>query len=65
MARKTKSKSATSTASSWWEERHKILSSITEPKPARAKAKRAKAKKVSKTKKALKKVTKAKKAKKR
>ncbi len=46
MANKTKT---TSTASSWWKERSKILASIT--KPAKAKIKKVKAKKVTKTKK--------------
>ncbi len=39
MAKKTKSKSTASTASSWWSERQKILASVTKPKPARARPK--------------------------
>ncbi len=54
MAKKTKSKSAASTASSWWAERNKILASITRPVRAKPKPKKVKAKKVTKAKKAMK-----------
>jgi len=70
MANKTMGKKTTSSASSWWAERSKILASITKParvKPKKAKAKvAAKAKKVAKAKKTAKakKVIKAKKGKK-
>jgi hypothetical protein len=39
MAIKTKSKPTASAASSWWAERSKILASVAEPKPARARPK--------------------------
>ncbi len=38
MAKKTKSKSAASTASSWWSERNKILANL-KPKPVKARPK--------------------------
>jgi hypothetical protein len=66
MAKKPKSKSAASTASSWWAERSKILASL-KPKSvkARPKIKKAKAKKVVNAKKVtkMKKATKGKKGK--
>ncbi len=37
MAKKTKSKSTTNPASSWWKERSKIVAKTTESKPAKAK----------------------------
>ncbi len=74
MAKKTKSKSAASTASSWWAERSKILASLkpksvrarSKIKKAKAKPKRVQAKKPVKAKKVtqMKKATKAKKVKK-
>jgi hypothetical protein len=63
MAKKPKSKSAASTASSWWAERSKILASITKPARARPKPKKIKTKKVTKAKMVMK-VKKANKAKK-
>jgi hypothetical protein len=65
MAKKTKTK-PTSTASSWWAERSKILASVTKPVRAKPKLKKVKAKKVTKAKKVIKmkKVNKAKKVKK-
>jgi len=45
MAKKTKSKSTTTPASSWWKERSKIIAKTTESKPA--KAKKAKTKKAA------------------
>ncbi|VVB87716.1 Uncharacterised protein [uncultured archaeon] len=62
MAKKPKSKSTASTASSWWSERSKILASITKPKPVRARPKIKKAKAKAKPKRVqTKKVVKAKK----
>ncbi len=51
MAKKTKAKakSTRSTASSWWNERSKVLTKKTESKPTKAKKGRARAKKASKT----------------
>jgi hypothetical protein len=73
MANKTKSKSAASTASSWWAERSKILASLkpksvrarSKIKKAKAKPKRVQAKKSVKAKKVtkMKKATKGKKGK--
>ncbi len=65
MAKKTKAK-PTSTASSWWAERSKILVSVTKPARAKPKPKKVKAKKPVKAKKVMKmkKATKAKKVKK-
>ncbi len=54
MANKTKRKSTKSTASSWWEERQKILTSIKKNKPIKVKPKRIKVKKAAKLKKAKK-----------
>lgn len=51
MAKKTKSKSATTPASSWWKERSKIVAKTTASKPAKPKAKKAKAKKAARAKK--------------
>ncbi len=68
MANKTMGKTTKSPASSWWEERQKILTSFKEATPVKAKPKRTKAKKAAKpkkakkTKKASKKVTKTRKA---
>ncbi len=64
MAKKTMGKSTKSTASSWWEERQRILAGLKETTPIKAKPKRnktkkaAKPKKSKKIKKASKKVTK-------
>ncbi|MGB8216170.1 MAG: hypothetical protein WCE94_02615 [Candidatus Methanoperedens sp.] len=46
MAKKTKPKSTTTSASSWWKERSKIVAKTTESKPA--KPKKAKTKKAAK-----------------
>ncbi len=55
MAKKTKSKSAASTASSWWAERSKILASLKHKSVrARPKPKKIKTKKVTKAKKVMK-----------
>ncbi len=56
MVNKSKVKSVTSPASSWWNERNRILASIKKAKPTktRHKAKKVKAKKPTKAKKAMK-----------
>ncbi len=56
MVNKSKVKSATSPATSWWNERNKILASLRRVKPAKVKhrAKKAKAKKPVKTRKVMK-----------
>ena len=51
MAKKTMGKSTKSTASSWWEERQKILAGFKETTPIKAKPKRTKVKKATKPKK--------------
>ncbi len=62
MAKKSKTKSTASAASSWWAERSKILASVTKPNPVRARPKIKKSKAKAKPKKIkAKKVVKAKK----
>ncbi|NJD76133.1 MAG: hypothetical protein FIB08_03410 [Candidatus Methanoperedens sp.] len=54
----TKTRTTTRAVSSWWEERHKLLASITKPGHARAKPKKARVKKATRQRKVSKKIVK-------
>ncbi len=54
MVKKTMGKPTTSAASGWWAERHKILASLTESEPIKARVRKVKARKTITVRKAAK-----------